>query len=101
MSRDRRYEQRSAYALPWCIRSAVRGGRLLRPLAVVSLLAAPGFAQGDGDSQSCPGDGEAPVPVEVAVTTVPIVVTSTTDDYFVLHVRHEETRTRRTNYGSP
>ena len=37
----------------------------------------------------CPGDGDAPTPVEVPVTSVPIVVTSTTDDYFVLYVNHD------------
>ena len=30
-----------------------------------------------------------PVPVEVAVEAVPIVVESTTEDYFVLYVRHD------------
>ena len=35
----------------------------------------------------CPVD--APTPVEVTVTSVPIVVTSTTNDYFVLYVSHD------------
>ena len=30
-----------------------------------------------------------PTPVAVAVTAVPIVVTSTTADYFVLYVKHD------------
>ncbi len=33
--------------------------------------------------------GDAPTPVEVEVTAVPIVVASTTDEYFVLYVRHD------------
>ena len=37
----------------------------------------------------CAEDGDAPTPVEVPVTSVPIVVTSTTDDYFVLYVNHD------------
>ena len=37
----------------------------------------------------CPGDGDTPTPVEVPVTSVPIVATSTTDDYFVLYVNHD------------
>ena len=35
------------------------------------------------------GGGEGPTPTEVAVTDVPIVVESTTAEYFVLYVRHE------------
>ncbi len=34
--------------------------------------------------QTCPGDEDSPEPVAVPVTAVPIVVTSTTDEYFVL-----------------
>ena len=41
-------------------------------------MASPVLAQGE----QCPSDGTAPVPVEVTVTSVPIVVTSTTADYF-------------------
>ena len=37
----------------------------------------------------CSGGGYDPMPVEVDVTAVPIVVESTTDEYFVLYVRHE------------
>ena len=76
------------------IRHAVRGGIVgslsdLASLAITLALAAPGFAQDNVDGQSCPGDGDPPVPVEVTVTTVPIVVTSTTADYFVLYVSHD------------
>ena len=55
-------------------------------LAATVALAAPAFAQG---SEECPGAGDAPTPTEVAVTAVPIVVASTTADYFVLYVRHD------------
>ena len=37
----------------------------------------------------CAEGGEAPTPVAVEVTAVPIVVASTTDEYFVLYVRHD------------
>ena len=36
--------------------------------------------------QTCPGDEDSPEPVAVPVTAVPIVVTSTTAEYFVLYV---------------
>ena len=39
--------------------------------------------------EPCEGGGYNPTPVAVAVTSVPIVVTSTTDDYFVLYVKHD------------
>ena len=39
--------------------------------------------------ETCPGDGAAPTPVDVAVAAVPIVVESTTGDYFVLYVQHD------------
>ena len=63
--------------------------RLLTVLASALALTAPAFAQAGGDGAQCPGDGEAPAPVEVQVTSVPIVVASTTDHYFVLYARHE------------
>ena len=47
-------------------------------------LAVPAFAQG-GD----PCEDYNPTPVEVTVTSVPIVVMSTTADYFVLYVKHD------------
>ena len=57
-------------------------------IAVLAAVLAPtaSFAQG---SETCPGGGYNPVPVEVTVDAVPIVVSSTTDDYFVLYVNHE------------
>ena len=42
-----------------------------------------------GFGGSCSEGGDAPTPVEVEVTAVPIVVASTTDEYFVLYVRHD------------
>ena len=47
---------------------------------------------GDGPASSeetCPGGGYGPDPTPVEVDAVPIVVTSTTDDYFVLYVSHD------------
>ena len=54
---------------------------------LVSLFPATVEAQGDPE-EPCPGGGYNPTPVAVAVTAVPIVVASTTADYFVLYVRH-------------
>ena len=64
--------------------------RLLPAVALVLaclclLLTSPQEAHG----QTCPGAGEAPTPTEVTVTAVPIVVESTTADYFVLYASHE------------
>ena len=60
--------------------------RLVRTVLAATLaLASPVLARGE----QCPDDGTAPVPVEVEVTTVPIVVPSTTADYFVLYVKHD------------
>ena len=58
---------------------------LLAPVALFGRPAQPGpgaFAQ-----EMCPGGGFDPSPTPVAVDTVPIVVGSTTDEYFVLYVR--------------
>ena len=47
---------------------------------------------GDGPPSSegtCPGGGYGPDPTQVEVDAVPIVVTSTPDDYFVLYVSHD------------
>ena len=64
-------------------------GRLLAGLITLlgSLSSAgawPAFAQ-DDPTPTCPD----PTPTPVPVTTVPIVVPSTTDDYFVLYVTHD------------
>ncbi len=55
-------------------------------MTAVSALVIPVFAQG---SDPCDGGGYNPAPVEVTVGAVPIVVTSTADDYFVLYVKHD------------
>ncbi len=43
----------------------------------------------DDHENPCPGAGDAPTPTAVEVTAVPIVVTSTTDEYFVLYVNFD------------
>ncbi len=50
--------------------------------ALATFLVYPAYAQGP---PTCP----EPTPTAVDVTAVPIVVTSTTDDYFVLYVNHD------------
>ena len=65
-------------------------------LAVCAAVLAPLFtgaalvnAQGDPvDEASCPGGGDPPAPTPVTVEDVPIVVDSTTADYFVLYASH-------------
>ena len=57
-------------------------------VVLVSLFPATVEAQGNAQ-EPCPGGGSEPVPTVVAVTAVPIVVASTTEEYFVLYVRHE------------
>ena len=51
--------------------------------------AAPAIGQSDPDPDPCSGGGYNPTPVEVEVTAVPIVVNSTTANYFVLYVKHD------------
>ena len=63
-------------------------GLLLALAAPLVFMPASAQAQGDPE-EPCEGGGYNPTPVEVAVTAVPIVVASTTADYFVLYVRHE------------
>ena len=58
-------------------------------VTLAALLAAPMPTQAEGKAQLEPCSAEAPVPTAVAVTAVPIVVESTTADYFVLYVSHE------------
>ena len=40
-------------------------------------------------AQACPGADDPPTPTDVVVTAVPIVVESTTSDYFVLYASHD------------
>ncbi len=65
--------------------STLAAAALLLTLATL-LVITP--AQGNAQ-EPCPGDGYNPTPTAVEVTAVPIVVTSTTADYFVLYVRHD------------
>ena len=59
-------------------------------LALFSTGATPVNAQVNPlDETSCPNGGDPPTPAAVAVDDVPIVVDSTTADYFVLYVSHE------------
>ena len=67
-------------------------GSCRTPVGLPAVLAAllvimPAWAQDNGSEDSCPGGGYDPTPV--AVAAVPIVVTSTTADYFVLYVKHD------------
>ena len=41
------------------------------------------------NADECPGGGYDPTPVAVTVSAVPIEIESTTDEYFVLYVRHD------------
>ena len=70
----------------------------LLALALVALLTVPAQSPfhtivqaSDDDTESVPGPCEdgyvAPTPVDVPVTSVPITVTSTTADYFVLYIK--------------
>ena len=54
-------------------------------LAVVLLVLAGNPAQ----AQTCPDADDPPTPTEVTVTAVPIVVESTTADYFALYASHD------------
>ena len=47
------------------------------------------YAQQASQEDTCPGADSAPTPTVVEVGAVPIVVESTTDEYFVLYVRHD------------
>ncbi len=73
----------------WC-RQRLRCSLTVSALACAALLAADGAsAQGEPQLEPCPGGGYNPTPTDVAVAAVPIVVESTTDDYFVLYVKHD------------
>ncbi len=64
---------------------------LLLSGALTGFLGSPAYAQdGDGTAdETCPGGGLDPTPTAVEVSAVPIVVDSTTSDYFVLYARHD------------
>ena len=63
-----------------------RAHGVLGAVTVVVCLSWLASAQG---IDPCDGGGYNPTPVEVAVGAVPVEVTSTTDDYFVLYVKHD------------
>ena len=62
---------------------------LVAGTAAAVLMAALLLSMGTTHAESCQDADDPPRPTEVAVTTVPIVVTSTTDEYFVLYVSHD------------
>ena len=72
---------------------------LLRLLPVVAALCLtgwmaafstdPAYAQSGDSEETCPGGGYNPTPTAVEIKAVPIVVESTTSDYFVLYVQHD------------
>ena len=66
-------------AAPSLVRAPARDQKAEEPLVAAEAMAV---------RESCEGAGDAPTPVDVEVTAVPIVVASTTADYFVLYVRH-------------
>ena len=65
--------------------STLAAAALLLTLATL-LVITP--AQGNAQ-EPCPGGGYDPTPTAVAVTAVPIMVESTTEEYFVLYASHE------------
>ena len=58
-------------------------------VAFLLLIGGNARAQGGDPEEPCEGGGYNPTPTAVAVTAVPIVVASTTEEYFVLYVRHD------------
>ena len=71
----------------YLIRAVRRVGRGVVPL-LYAAVCLPGLAFAQGNDP-CNGGGYNPTPVEVTVTSVPIEVTSTSADYFVLYVKHD------------
>ena len=71
-------------ALAGSIRRRWRG--VFAAVAIWLVISDPTPAPG---SDPCEGGGYNPTPTSVAVNAVPIEVTSTTDDYFVLYVTHD------------
>ena len=62
---------------------------LIAGSAAAALLGAIVLSGSPVHAQTCPGAANLPTPTDVPVTAVPIVVTSTTADYFVLYASHE------------
>ncbi len=61
--------------------------------SLVFLSSGNALAQGGDPEEPCEGGGYNPTVVVAAVTAVPIVVQSTTEEYFVLYVQHDLYRT--------
>ena len=84
------YPRTPDFHLPNPLRSKLARAFLIGTLAALIGLfwfggASPVSAQG----VRCPGGGSDPTPTAVTVTALPIVVTSTVADYFVLYVQHD------------
>ena len=74
--------------MSWFLNASLIALTVAAALVVTMVLSgSPAYAQ------TCPDADGPPTPIEVAVTDVPIVATSTTDDYFVLYVSHDVDRT--------
>ena len=78
--------KRNSLRIVGAMRRLVPAEAVVNAVLAAVLVPTAAFAQG---SETCPGGGYNPVPVEVMVDAVPIVVASTTADYFVLYVKHD------------
>ena len=93
----RRYQERFSRlaSLARSLTAAAAARLLLALTAPLVIMPASAQAQGNDPGEPCPGGGYNPTPTAVEVTAVPIVVTSTTADYFVLYVKHVLVEGRR------
>ena len=84
-----RYQGRCAHlrSLARSRTTPMAAGLLLTLAALLAIM--PAQAQAQGEPQLEPCAAAVPTPTAVEVTAVPIVVTSTTADYFVLYVTHD------------
>ena len=87
----RRYQGRFTRlaSLARSLTTPVAAGLLLAFAAPLVIMPMPTQAQGNDPEEPCPGGGYDPTPTAVAVTAVPIMVESTTEEYFVLYASHE------------
>ena len=93
----RRYQGRFMHlaSLARFLTAAAATRLLLALTAPLVIMPASAQAQGNDPGEPCLGGGYNPTPTAVEVTAVPIVVTSTTADYFVLYVKHVLVEGRR------
>ena len=63
--------------------------RIAGAVAAVLIMAVVLSVPTGSQAQTCGDEGDPPAPTEVAVTALPIMVTSTTADYFVLYASHD------------